>query len=591
MKEDPLNEVTSAIIITYSNIKEGSSYEFLFDYSKLLIKEKLYDPQILYWQIEYSSLLKPFGLNFSFLKKKMEEKNKKYYKYDTFMNQLTYRLEKHGQLAPIKEIAKHLTEEDMKDKDNNERNPNEINYYDQNDSFIDDEDAFNGDLNDQTSKLNLLPGNYTEEMIIKNLNRNKKKIKKNFKKKKNNNNENENETYQNLISTNTHFEGISPEMEEELNKKIKKRKFGEGITSLSENADRESIERMYNQLMKDYCESGKGIPDKDNEKEIFIKKSIPQLKNIDGNNKIEIIKVFSQKLKMDEKEFEILFNYEVFKSKIEGTFSTFSKLLNQFCTSLYENDISDFTNLKETFESNSEIYSKFSILIQKIIVFRQLHNEYIGAQMDKLDNIYEIINKYISGVRERNNEYLTKISSKIKESFEKNRIKYSIDNIVDFIKKNFDSIEYEENLTDLNHPILGIERFLYYQEQNKNINTKNKPNIQQQNKKKQNVKSPKKEDENDVKIEIKSIPTKIINENVLGYKVQLTPILSHKFYYKNYEPDDFPEKKNVQNNEFTNLTTENFSLENRIQKENQNLNTTTNEIIIISWTNSFFWFN
>ena len=85
--------------------------------------------------------------------------------------------------------------------------------------------------------------------------------------------------------------------------------------------------------------------------------------------------------------------------------------------------------------------------------------------MDKLDNIYEIINKYISGVRERNNEYLTKISSKIKESFEKNRIKYSIDNIVDFIKKNFDSIEYEENLTDLNHPILGIERFLYYQEQ------------------------------------------------------------------------------------------------------------------------------
>ena len=543
MKEDPLNEVTSAIIITYSNIKEGSSYEFLFDYSKLLIKEKLYDPQILYWQIEYSSLLKPFGLNFSFLKKKMEEKNKKYYKYDTFMNQLTYRLEKHGQLAPIKEIAKHLTEEDMKDKDNNERNPNEINYYDQNDSFIDDEDAFNGDLNDQTSKLNLLPGNYTEEMIIKNLNRNKKKIKKNFKKKKNNNNENENETYQNLISTNTHFEGISPEMEEELNKKIKKRKFGEGITSLSENADRESIERMYNQLMKDYCESGKGIPDKDNEKEIFVKKSIPQLKNIDGNNKIEIIKVFSQKLKMDEKEFEILFNYEVFKSKIEGTFSTFSKLLNQFCASLYENDISDFTNLKETFESNSEIYSKFSILVQKIIVFRQLHNEYIGAQMDKLDNIYEIINKYISGVRERNNEYLTKISSKIKESFEKNRIKYSIDNIVDFIKKNFDSIEYEENLTDLNHPILGIERFLYYQEQNKNINTKNKPNIQQQNKKKQNVKSPKKEDENDVKIEIKSIPTKIINENVLGYKVQLTPILSHKFYYKNYEPDDFPKKK------------------------------------------------
>ena len=175
MKDDIINEVSEPIIISYNQIKEKTSLEFLFDYSKVLIKEKLFDPQILYWQIEYSTLLKPLGLNFSYLKKKMEEKNKKYYKYDTLINQITYRLEKHGQLAPIKEIAKHLTEEDMKDKDNNERNPNEINYYDQNDSFIDDEEAFNGDLNDDTSKLNLLPGNYSEDMIIKNLNRNKKK--------------------------------------------------------------------------------------------------------------------------------------------------------------------------------------------------------------------------------------------------------------------------------------------------------------------------------------------------------------------------------------------------------------------------------
>ena len=557
MKDDNINEVSEPIIISYNQIKEKTSLEFLFDYSKVLIKEKLFDPQILYWQIEYSTLLKPLGLNFSFLKKKMEEKNKKYYKYDTLINQITYRLEKHGQLAPIKEIAKHLTEDDMKDKDNNERNPNEINYYDQNDSFIDDEEAFNGDLNDDTSKLNLLPGNYSEDMIIKNLNRNKKKMKK-IKKKINKNNENE--TNQNLISTNTHFEGISPEMEEELNKKVKKRKFGEGIVTLKENADRESIERMYNQLMKDYCDTGKGIPDKDNEKEIFIKKSIPQLKNIEGNNKIEMIKVFSEKLKMNENDFEILFNYEVFKSKIEGTFSTFSKLLNQYCTILSENDISDFCNLKDIFENNSELYSKFSVLVQKIIVFRQLHNEYIGAQMNKLDYIYDILNKYISGVRERNNEYLTKISGKIKESFDKNKIIYSIDNIVDFIKSNFDIIEYEENLTDINHPILGIERFLYYQEQQ--IQNSNIKSIQS-TKKKQNNKTPIKEDENDVKIEIKSIPNKIINENFLGYKVQLTPILSHKFYYKPYDPDDFPEKKTNPNTEFLNLTTENITIENQ----------------------------
>ena len=564
MKDDIINEVSEPIIISYNQIKEKTSLEFLFDYSKVLIKEKLFDPQILYWQIEYSTLLEPLGLNFSYLKKKMEEKNKKYYKYDTLINQITYRLEKHGQLAPIKEIAKHLTEDDMKDKDNNERNPNEINYYDQNDSFIDDEDAFNGDLNDETSKLNLLPGNYSEDVIIKNLNRNKKKMKKIKKKNNKNNNNNNDENIQNLISTNTHFEGISPEMEEELNKKIKKRKFGEGIVSLKENADRESIERMYNQLMKDYCDTGKGIPDKDNEKEIFLKKSIPQLKNIEGNNKIEMIKVFSEKLKMNENDFEILFNYEVFKSKIEGTFSTFSKLLNQYCTLLTENDISDFSNLKDIFEFNSELYSKFSVLVQKIIVFRQLHNEYIGAQMNKLDYIYDILNKYISGVRERNNEYLTKISGKIKESFEKNKILYSIDNIVEFIKNNFDVIEYEENLNDINHPILGIERFLYYQEQQtQSGNSKSKQNSQSQNKKKQNNKTPNKEDENDVKIEIKNIPNKIINENIIGYKIQLSPILSHKFYYKQYDPDDFPEKKINPNTEYLSLTTENITIENQ----------------------------
>jgi hypothetical protein len=277
-----------------------------------------------------------------------------------------------------------------------------------------------------------------------------------------------------------------------------------------------------------------------------------------------MIKVFSEKLKMNENDFEILFNYEVFKSKIEGTFSTFSKLLNQYCTLLTENDISDFSNLKDIFEFNSELYSKFSVLVQKIIVFRQLHNEYIGAQMNKLDYIYDILNKYISGVRERNNEYLTKISGKIKESFEKNKILYSIDNIVEFIKSNFDVIEYEENLNDINHPILGIERFLYYQEQQtQSGNSKSKQNNQSQNKKKQNNKTPNKEDENDVKIEIKSVSNKIINENFLGYKIQLTPKLSHKFYYKQYDPDDFPKKKTNPNTEFLNLTTDNITIENQ----------------------------
>ena len=89
-------------------------------------------------------------------------------------------------------------------------------------------------------------------------------------------------------------------------------------------------------------------------------------------------------------------------------------------------------------------------------------------------------------------------------------------------------------------------------------------------KKKSGIKTPKKDDSNELKIEIKN-SNKIINENILGYKLQLTPILSHKFYYKKYDPDDFPEKKQIQT-EYINLITDNFSVHdnNTINLINQN---------------------
>ena len=96
------------------------------------------------WQIENSLLLKQMGLNFSFIKKKMEEQNKHYYKYDNFISQLSYRLEKHGQLAPLKEISRPINEDEIVEnkEGDNQKKITEINYYNQNDSFIDDEDAY-----------------------------------------------------------------------------------------------------------------------------------------------------------------------------------------------------------------------------------------------------------------------------------------------------------------------------------------------------------------------------------------------------------------------------------------------------------------
>ena len=74
----------------------------------------------------------------------MEEQNKHYYKQDNFISQLSYRLEKHGQLAPLKEISRPINEDELVEKKegDHQKKITEVNYYNQNDSFIDDEDAY-----------------------------------------------------------------------------------------------------------------------------------------------------------------------------------------------------------------------------------------------------------------------------------------------------------------------------------------------------------------------------------------------------------------------------------------------------------------
>lgn len=132
-------------MISYENIaKLKGPIAYLFDYSKLLIHLKLYDPQILNWQIENSLLLKQMGLNFSFIKSKIEEQNKHYYKYENIISQMSYRLEKHGQLAPLRDISRKIDDEEIKAQESgeNQKKIPEINYYNQNDSFIDDEEAY-----------------------------------------------------------------------------------------------------------------------------------------------------------------------------------------------------------------------------------------------------------------------------------------------------------------------------------------------------------------------------------------------------------------------------------------------------------------
>jgi hypothetical protein len=62
---------------------------FLIEYSDFLIKNKKFDESIINWQIENSFPLRSLGLDIEFLKKKMKEKNKDYYKFPNLLSQLS----------------------------------------------------------------------------------------------------------------------------------------------------------------------------------------------------------------------------------------------------------------------------------------------------------------------------------------------------------------------------------------------------------------------------------------------------------------------------------------------------------------------
>ena len=50
------------VVVEY-NMNQEKHIEYLYDYSKFLNKHQLYDPKILQWQVENSSLLKPMGVD------------------------------------------------------------------------------------------------------------------------------------------------------------------------------------------------------------------------------------------------------------------------------------------------------------------------------------------------------------------------------------------------------------------------------------------------------------------------------------------------------------------------------------------------
>ena len=395
-------------------------------------------------------------------------------------------------------------------------------------------------------------GNYTEDEIIKNLNRNKSRIKKIKKKKDIEENKKVNDELDEiaLASTTNPITG-----ESDTKTKTKKRKFGDNISlTFNQSMNKENILSTYNSMMKDYIEVGNQMPFTDKEKELFIKKIIPAVKLIDEPKSEaykEFIDVFSTQLSIDKKEFAILVEYEIFKSKIEGTFSTFSKLLNQFVLCLSDNNITDFTNIISIVENSPEIKNKFDSIIYRIVSFKKLYNDYFKAKGNQLEENNKVIEKFIPGAKERNDEYLSKISIKLKELFDKYKIIFTYQSFIHYIKEKFDQIEKDE-VIDINSLVnyYSIDKFLCPPIKKEEIDTKNKdgaatlPAKKKKSKEKKELnkeKENKTQNDNPVKKSKKKKTDKLIDDIATGYVVQTLPLLSHRYYVCSYDPSHFDE--------------------------------------------------
>ena len=198
--------------------QDENEIDFLLDFSKILGISN-YDPKITDWQFQNRDRLIDIGIDDDILRRRKDiiEKNEKQennqnYHMKMVVDNLSYRLERHGCIAPSKDIVKKLTNKNFKnnkkeynyydvinteekfikeneiqekneknnedlDKDDDENSTHEQNFYDLNDPFIDDglideDDASHN--NNILFKLTLKPGNYTEQEILNNYYRNEK---------------------------------------------------------------------------------------------------------------------------------------------------------------------------------------------------------------------------------------------------------------------------------------------------------------------------------------------------------------------------------------------------------------------------------
>lgn len=555
------NDFNKITYVKYNLLKkEKSEIDFLYDYSKIL-GPKNNDPKIIQWQLLNLDRLFKYGIDISVLKKRNKEQSSGHFKMSNVLENISYRLQKHGRLAPSCDIARILPkrseeelqineeEEDdendinieneeinngdsqssnfkkdninnqnstflqtnicnndniniatnnelnLKNEDNNpindennininlnkkNNNPNgyngyEDNFYDKNDPFIDDELDNTSEENEYLYKLSLEPGNYSEQEILNNLKKNMRKTSRSTvkKKKKINNikskkekekekaNKSLNKKVKKLKVSNKLLTSKTKRKNNEEIKDINKKKKKINIDSLSELSETK-IEEFLANLMSDYDSEIKS----DHEKESFIRRNIKIIEEIYKKNQNELINVLSSKLNINSEKSKILIEYEIFKSVLENKYSNFSKFLNKLYTLLSNNGIQEINSLDELrkyMTSVPEIEKSLNHVMDNILFYRDKFNSYMGKHYLDMYIINKCLECFIPNIRERNNEYITKISSKFNEYEEKFKIIIPKDLIVSYIIEKNNTMDFSEDLnSDINNRRFSLKSFIFY---------------------------------------------------------------------------------------------------------------------------------
>ena len=561
------NDFNKIVYVEYQDLFKNKIQEidFLYDYSKILGSQNS-DPKIIQWQLANLDRLFKYGIDISLLKKRNDQQNLGIYKMSNIIENISYRLQKHGKLAPTIDVARILPkrdeeqyqineeEEDEEDinienedmnskndintntglnneaplinnnnsdnnnnlnkikilndtdnsndnnKSNNDKNENkneennnenkisidlnkkpsnnpnannvyEDNFYDKNDPFIDDDlDNNSSEENAELYKLSLGYGNFSEQDILNNLKRNnrsnslkKKKKMKNIKGKKGKKSPGKKERKRignKILLSNKTKRKNDGDKDNTINKK--KKKININIDSI-ENLTKEKIEEIFNQLKS---ENDTEITT-DHEKESFLRRNIKIFEEMYKKNLTDFISFLSSKFDIDLDKTKVFMEYELFKSVLENKYSNLSKFLNKLYTLLKENGVMEINTMEQIEKYNEtipDIGKSLNHISDNIVNYRDKFNSYMGKHYSDMYLINESLENFIPNIKERNIEYITKISSKFNEYEEKFKIKINKDIFITYIKNKYPNNDFSEDLdTDINNRKFSLESFIIYE--------------------------------------------------------------------------------------------------------------------------------